>query len=231
MHKASILSNTEIDGTHSIFVIVDDFLNTDQINFYNYMLNEINDWKDGQFYGGKTPRLQKWYHDDNKYFGNYWNNQNHDRWKSNKTDNWLKDLRNKIQIKIDDIFKNQINDKYIGCNKPQLNSTLINYYRDGNDYIRYHHDDEKIFGDNPTVSILTFGSERELKFKRTYLKDKKFCVNINENEYDQNKSFKLKPGSLFIMMGSVQKYYCHGIEKDENIKNGRYSLTFREHKN
>jgi len=34
-----------------------------------------------------------------------------------------------------------------------------------------------------------------------------------------------------MMMGSVQKKYFHGIERNLDVKEGRYSVTFREHKN
>jgi len=236
MNKTSILSHTEVDGTSSVFITVDNFLDSNEINYYHNEVNNISDWKNGYFHSGRTPRLQKWYHDDNKYFANYWNNQTHERWMSNHTDDWMVKLRNKVQLMVDNIFTENINDHYMGCNKPQLNSTLINYYRDGNDYIKYHHDDEKIFGDNPTVCILTFGVERELRFKRTINSSnkemhKRFSISMNDEENELNKGFILKPGSLFIMMGSVQKYYCHGIDKDSSITDSRYSLTFREHKN
>jgi alkylated DNA repair dioxygenase AlkB len=67
--------------------------------------------------------------------------------------------------------------------------------------------------------MLTFGCERSLKFKRN-----------NKDETYLDKSFTVKSGSLFIMMGAVQKYYKHGIEKENDISDVRFSLTFREHK-
>jgi len=119
--------------------------------------------------------------------------------------------------KIDEIF---ITNNFEGWNHSKINSSLINFYRNGNDYIKYHADDELVFGSNPTVSMLTFGCERTLKFKRN-----------KKSESELNKSFKVKSGSLFIMAGAVQKYYKHGIEKDKEISDMRYSITFREHKN
>jgi alkylated DNA repair dioxygenase AlkB len=220
IYKMNVIFNKEHDDTYSIFVIVNNFLNKEEIYKYKKYLDDTNDWKGGPFFGNGMARLQKWFHDDNKYFSSHWYNQTHERWTSNSSDNFLYTLRNKVQEKTNYLFDNELSGKFYGINKPKLNSALINYYRDGNDYIRYHSDDEKIFGDNPTISMLTFGTERELKFKR-----------INRDEQELDKSYIIKSGSLFMMMGSVQKYYRHGVEKNADVKTSRYSVTFRDHKN
>jgi alkylated DNA repair dioxygenase AlkB len=226
-----ILNDIEQDSSNCVFIQIDNFLNDSEIKLYQEKVINIDDWKKGIFNNNKTPRLQKWFQDDNKYFSNKWINQSHERWMSNLSDDWLFELRNKIQEKTNELFEYIIDLNLTGCNKPKLNSSLINYYRDGNDYIKYHRDDESIFGDNPTICMLTFGTERELKFKRIHKNEFTNTVNLNNSDESLNKSFVIKPGSLFIMMGSVQKYYCHGIEKDSTIFEPRYSLTFREHKN
>jgi alkylated DNA repair dioxygenase AlkB len=208
----------ETDNTHSIFIMIDHFLTTEEIARHHELLNDVNDWKGGTFFGNGMPRLQKWFQDDNKYFSKNWHTQTHERWMSQNADEWLMNLRQKVQTKVDEIFDNEIDKKFNGCNRPTLNSSLINFYRDGKDTIRYHRDDEKVFGDNPTITMLTFGAERELKFKRP-------------DNHDLDTSFVIKSGSLFMMMGSVQKKYFHGIERNLDVKEGRYSVTFREHKN
>lgn len=224
----NIIHNIEDDNTHSVFVTIDNFLSKSEIDYYKNKVENVTDWKAANFFGN-TPRLQKWYQDDNKYFSNHWFNQTHERWMSNKSEDWLIDIRNKVQDKVNYVFKYEINDKFNGCHRPNINSSLINYYRDGNDYIKYHKDDEKVFGDNPTVVMLTFGSERELKFKRNNC-DTNYKYDNYDNNNDLNKSFTIKEGTLFMMMGGVQKNYWHGLERDIKIKDPRYSLTFREHK-
>jgi alkylated DNA repair dioxygenase AlkB len=211
-----IISINEDNYGSSVFILINNFLSHDEINYYNKKINEIEDWKSGIFLGLKIQRLQKWYQDNNKYFSRHWKEQSHIRWMSNESEDWLLSLRNRVQDKIDEIFKIY---KFEGCNHSKINSSLLNYYRDGNDYIKYHADDELIFGSNPTISMLTFGCDRELKFRRN-----------NKDENNLDKSFLIKSGSLFIMSGAVQKYYKHGIEKDKEIKDVRYSITFREHK-
>jgi alkylated DNA repair dioxygenase AlkB len=215
----------------SLFIQIPNFLSPHEIEYYSAQLADAADWKAGDFATGKTPRLQKWFQDEARYFSPHWSNQEHERWKSSTADDWLIELRSRIQSAIDKLFEAQIEPGgYKGCAKSEINSTLINYYRDGNDYIRYHKDDEKVFGDNPTIAMLTFGCPRELKFKwTTSLKDRSepgFTSSTHEND----KSFKVEPGTLFIMAGAVQKCYWHGVERDSSITEPRYSLTFREHK-
>jgi alkylated DNA repair dioxygenase AlkB len=212
-----IISNKEIDHGDSVFIIIDNFLSKDEIDYYHNEIQNIEDWKKGTFLGGEIQRLQKWYQDDNKYFSKNWTTQTHARWHSNESEEWLLKLRAKVQSKLDEIINAS---QFDGITHPKINSSLINYYRDGNDYIKYHADDELVFGSNPTVSMLTFGCERTLKFRRN-----------DKSESSLNKSFTVKSGSLFIMAGAVQKYYKHGLEKEKGLSDIRYSVTFREHKN
>jgi len=226
-----IWSNREIDGTDSVFIEIKDWLSIDTKLQIKKILAETGDWKHGDLWKKPICRLQKWFHDDGKYFSSFWNDQSHKRWMSHDHDDWMLKLRDLIQIKLNYIFS-EIIPKYnlIGCNLPTLNSTLLNYYRNGTDVIKYHRDDEKIFGNNPTVAMLVFGAERPLNFVRsTYNPKYPHSLLRNYDETHLDKSFTINEGSLFIMMGSVQKYYIHGIQKDTTITDPRYSITFREH--
>lgn len=214
----------EENGNISMFLLFKNFIPVyEQEKIYSNLL-KTSDWKDGDI-----KRLQKWYHDDNKYFANYWKNKDYVRWESHTMESWLEDFRKKLSYTLDDIFEEieliiPSYEKY-GITKAKINSTLINYYRDGSDSIKYHKDDEKLFGDNPTIAICTFGLDRPLIFKRT-----NYCnMVLNNDEGHLNQTFTIKQGDLFLMLGSVQKYYCHGIEKDDMLSSSRYSLTFREH--
>lgn len=217
MPRIEVISS---DGADSVFIEIPNFLTPAEIAHYDALLESTGDWKAGEFAGGKTPRLQKWFQDDARYFSKYWNNQQLERWTSSLADDWLVSLRARIQAAIDTLFETQIDGVYKDCKRPVFNSTLINYYRDGNDYIRYHKDDEKVFGYNPTIAMLTFGCPRELKFKWTSAKA----------PHENDKSYRVEPGTLFLMAGAVQKCYWHGVERDSSIKESRFSLTFREHK-
>lgn len=212
----------------SVFIEIPNFLASDEIVYYQELIADMSDWRSGDFPSHKSPRLQKWFQDDNLYFSKFWKNQEHERWKSVVAEEWLVALRNRIQTTIKKLFETQIDGKYKGCRMPTLNSTLMNYYRNGEDYIRYHKDDEKVFGDNPTICMLTFGCPRELKFKWTRsASDWSSAAFSTCHENDH--SYIVEPGTLFVMAGSVQKCFWHGVERDPTIHDPRYSLTFREH--
>ena len=53
----------------------------------------------------------------------------------------------------------------------QFNSVLVNYYRDGNDYIKPHRDTSDSFGFYPTIIGLSIGSERNMCIKKINYKD------------------------------------------------------------
>lgn len=95
------------------------------------------------------------------------------------------------------------------------NSCLVNYYRNGEDYIGWHADDElKSYVLNPIYSI-SLGDERIFQFR-------------NETT-GRITDIKLSNGSLLIMYGNeLQIKYKHRIPKSSS-KAGRLNLTFRFH--
>lgn len=220
----------EKDGSHSLFITVDNFLSKEEIDFYKHCIESVNDWKTGDLWGKPIKRSQKWYHDDNKYFSSNWTNQEYARWKSHVMENWISCLRTKVQDFVNHIFPLHVTNIFDNCKHPNINSVLLNHYANGESSIKYHRDDESIFGDNPTIAMLTFGIERPLNFIRsTFDPQNPKCTSIDKNCENLNKTFVIKEGQLFIMAGSVQKYFVHGIDKDMSVINSRFSVTFREH--
>jgi alkylated DNA repair dioxygenase AlkB len=94
----------------------------------------------------------------------------------------------------------------------QMNSVLINYYRDGKDKINYHSDDLSQIGEEPVISSLSLGDSRVFKFKNKETKEKV--------------EFTLNNGDLFIMKGKTQDIWQHGVLPEEK-KGERINLTFR----
>ena len=64
---------------------------------------------------------------------------------------------------------------------------LANLYRDGNDSMGFHADDEPELGNNPVIASLSLGAERPLVFQN---KDK-----------TETKTFDQPHGSLMLMQG------------------------------
>ena len=58
----------------SVFIEIPNFLSPADIAHYEALLTSTPDWKAGEFASGATPRLQKWFQDDDRYFSKHWNN-------------------------------------------------------------------------------------------------------------------------------------------------------------
>lgn len=97
----------------------------------------------------------------------------------------------------------------------EFNSVLLNYYRDGNDSMGMHSDDERELGSEPVIASLSLGETRNFTLKHKYRKDlKPFRL-------------ALPSGSLLIMRGKTQRYWRHGIAKSKQAGGPRINLTFR----
>lgn len=94
-----------------------------------------------------------------------------------------------------------------------FNSVLLNLYRDGNDSVGMHSDDEKELGKNPFIASLSLGQTRTFQIKH----------NIT---YEQT-NIELHHGDLLIMGHNSQLMYKHGIPKERKYKGERINLTFR----
>ena len=163
--------------------------------WFKSCLNDLN-WEKGFIkIFGKThqiPRLQSWYADNGieyTYSG-----------KKLKRHNWNETL---IEIK-GEIEK---------ITSFKFNSVLANLYRDGNDSMGLHADDEKELGINPVIASLSLGESRDLYFKHKNIKK---SLNIPQ-----------KNGQLIVMHGETQKYWKHEIKKTKKLKKPRINLTFR----
>lgn len=92
---------------------------------------------------------------------------------------------------------------------------LLNWYRDGSDYIGAHSDDEvSIRTDRPIVS-LSLGVTRPFAF---YTK-KKPSTRVTKMD--------LATGSLCVMGPGCQTHYKHTIPTSKKITKERWNLTFR----
>ena len=218
-----ILYQLEPNGEHSYIGIIDDAFHVKYVEFLYSWLEKMDDFKSGQTSFGEIPRLQKWYQRNGQYFSKTWKDQDMERWMSHTYDDALYDLERYVQRMISHFGLQEKQNVQI----PSINSCLINKYRCGSDSIKPHRDNQTTFGENPTVIGISLGVEREIVFKRIeYNPEKMNSIKLDKERMEEIR-IPLKPGSLFIMGGSVQKYYSHEIPKVE-MDGVRYSLTFRE---
>lgn len=114
------------------------------------------------------------------------------------------------------VLKNKVEEK----SSAKFNLTLINLYRDGNDSMGWHSDDEKELGKNPVIASLSLGESRNFKFrpKKNNQEGSPFSIHLNN-------------GSLLIMKDETQHYWQHSISKSKKVFKSRINLTFRLIKN
>ncbi|MDA9557362.1 alpha-ketoglutarate-dependent dioxygenase AlkB [Vibrio sp.] len=96
----------------------------------------------------------------------------------------------------------------------RYNSVLANLYRDENDGVGYHADDETILGHNPAIASLSLGETR------------RFLVKHNQGQYEGIR-IDLKNNLLLLMSGSLQHHWKHAIPKSRKPLGPRINLTFR----
>jgi alkylated DNA repair dioxygenase AlkB len=95
-----------------------------------------------------------------------------------------------------------------------FNAVLCNLYRDGQDSMGWHSDNEPELGTDPVIASLSLGSQRTFRLRT--LNSKKETVD-----------FELNHGSLLIMNAGVQKEWEHSVPKRLRVKQPRINLTFR----
>lgn len=95
----------------------------------------------------------------------------------------------------------------------RFNSALANLYRDGDDCMGFHSDDEKELGPEPVIASVTLGDAR------------------NFDLVHKHQPYKLRlalpAGSILVMRGKTQQNWQHGIARTKQSVSARINLTFR----
>ncbi len=160
-----------------------------------HTLVDTTPWRqDTLRFGGKdvaVPRLQAWYGDHRYGYSGL-------RLTPLPWTQVLDDIRRKITAALGVDF----------------NSVLLNYYRDGNDSVAWHSDDERELGPDPQIASLSLGVPRRFELKHRMRKGSKV-------------STLLENGSLLLMGSGVQQHWMHQLPKDAGITAPRLNLTFR----
>lgn len=94
-----------------------------------------------------------------------------------------------------------------------FNSVLVNLYRDGNDKVGWHADDEPELGPEPVIASLSLGATRRFRFRH--------------RETGETVSTELGSGSLVVMSGLSQKCWVHEVPRQKRVTAPRINLTFR----
>jgi alkylated DNA repair dioxygenase AlkB len=98
-----------------------------------------------------------------------------------------------------------------------FNSVLLNRYRDGQDSMGFHADDEPELGTNPIVPSISLGAGRRFL--------------LRHNKSRKTLELYLTHGSLLIMAGTLQHHWQHALPKLPKTTadaGERINLTFRQ---
>jgi alkylated DNA repair dioxygenase AlkB len=185
-----------------------------------FLENDTNNWKSANWRELDKEQLSKvkfkninWHHDKLNMYGKEVFLPRYSAWYGNsdkpytysgltlQPNTWNKGLLF-IKEQIDKIAK------------VDFNSVLMNWYRDGEDYINWHTDAEKELGKNPVIGSVNFGETR------------RFLIRRNDDN-SVKLEFPLKHGTLLIMGGELQHFWQHSVPKEKKVKKSRFNLTFR----
>ena len=96
----------------------------------------------------------------------------------------------------------------------EFNSVLLNYYRDGNDSVAWHSDNDDVVGKNRFVASVSFGQERFFDIR-------------NKSDHTNKSSILLEDGSYLLMKNDFQENWQHRVAKSKTPMKERLNLTFR----
>lgn len=97
--------------------------------------------------------------------------------------------------------------------KQQFNSVLLNLYRDGNDSMGWHHDNEKSLNPRHGIASVSLGAVRTFMWRK---KGEKKLHKI-----------QLSSGSCLLMDAENLANYAHALPKRMKVEEPRYNMTFR----
>ncbi|MBR8827880.1 MAG: alpha-ketoglutarate-dependent dioxygenase AlkB [Gomphosphaeria aponina SAG 52.96 = DSM 107014] len=95
-----------------------------------------------------------------------------------------------------------------------FNAVLINLYRDGNDRIGWHSDDEKDLAHGCVIGSVSFGATRRFLFRR-------------RDNHHRKIELLLHNGDFLMMAGTTQQFWQHQVPKTAKKIGPRINLTFR----
>ncbi|MBP9934092.1 MAG: alpha-ketoglutarate-dependent dioxygenase AlkB [Chitinophagaceae bacterium] len=182
-----------------VYYLPDFFSKQESEKLFAVLLNEIEWQQDEVMMFGKrivTQRRMAWYGEENKPY----------RYSGilRTPKPWTRTLL-EIQHLVNSTFQTS------------LNACLMNLYRNGEEGMGWHSDDEPELGKEPIIVSLSLGAQRAFDFKHKDLGNKQRIY--------------LEAGSLLLMKGATQKHWKHALPKSKKVLDPRINLTFREIQN
>ncbi|AOK12239.1 MULTISPECIES: alpha-ketoglutarate-dependent dioxygenase AlkB family protein [Burkholderia] len=94
-----------------------------------------------------------------------------------------------------------------------FNSVLLNRYRNGQDSLGWHADNERELGEVPVIASVSLGAMR--------------VFDLRHRASGVTHVYRLTHGSLLVMRGRTQAEWLHRVPKAPAVQGERVNLTFR----
>lgn len=108
-----------------------------------------------------------------------------------------------------------IKDRVEQITQTSFNIALLNLYRDANDSMGWHRDNEKELGTQPVIASVSFGAVRAFQVRHYKSKSSPLSLHLDN-------------GSLLVMKGEMQTYWEHQLPKIRQYSGVRINITFRK---
>jgi len=190
---------TAIPLEHAEVTLCEHFLDPAKADYFYFRLIEETQWHQPEIlmFGRKvrSPRLAAWYGDENAFYTYSGVTNSPLPWTS-----VLSELKDELEQVVQFRF----------------NSVLINLYRDGNDAMGWHSDDEPELGDQPMIASVSLGASRRFLLRHKDVEKRTASTRL-----------ELSHGSLLTMGGQTQRYWQHSVSRTKKSVMQRVNLTFR----
>lgn len=182
--------------------VFQNFYNLEEAEIYFETFHQQAEWNQEilpMFGGTPVPRLTAWYGEPGKSYDYSGIHNRPIHWPNLPKLEDMRDTLNKL------------------CSS-NFNSVLLNLYRDGNDSVDWHADDERELGPEPMIASVSLGETRKFDFR-------------SKHDTSLKKSFELFSGDVVVMSGLTQQHWQHRVPKtSESARKStgpRINLTFR----
>ena len=176
---------------------IDDFLTEPEANRFLTGFRQRIDWEQHsvKLFGREVdcPRLSAWYGDAEAIYAYSGATYQPQPWTAD-----LSELKGRVEETTGSSF----------------NSVLLNRYRDGQDSMGWHSDDETELGPEPIIASVSLGAKRKMRFRL-------------KSDHTITDEVWLNHGSLLVMHGVTQRDWHHSLPKTKRVQDERINLTFR----
>lgn len=109
----------------------------------------------------------------------------------------------------------QVREQVTELTRENFNGVLLNLYRDGQDSMGWHADNEASLGSEPIIPSVNLGATRRMRFKP------------RKGEPGETFGVDLPHGSILLMRGKTQENWLHAVTKTAKSTGPRINLTYR----